>query len=68
MKKRYLVLAALLIAALAAAGWLFLRPAARTPHGQTPLVFLTAENFLQVRATFNEAPDSVRIVLLLSPT
>ena len=31
MKKRYLVLAALLIAALAAAGWLFLRPAARTP-------------------------------------
>lgn len=38
------------------------------PAGQPPLTRLTAANFDQLRDAFNASRDSVRIVVLLSPT
>lgn len=55
---------ALLLLVGAASQW---RPA-NTPTGQPPLLELTDTNFAQLRTTFNQDTDRVRVVLLLSPT
>jgi hypothetical protein len=39
-----------------------------TPRGQPALVSLTQRNFSTFIAEFNQAADSPRLVLLLSPT
>ena len=38
------------------------------PVGQRPLVRLNASNFDSLKKSFNESADSVRIVVMLSPT
>ncbi|HWG21437.1 MAG TPA: hypothetical protein VG225_12975 [Terracidiphilus sp.] len=49
---------------------LFWTVAARhqTPAGQPPLADLTHQSLSQLRQEFNAAPDSERVLLLLSPT
>jgi hypothetical protein len=39
-----------------------------TPLAQPPLTILTAGNFDGFEKAFNDAPESARLVLLLSPT
>jgi len=66
MKFKYIVGA---IAAVSIAGGLFyFYGGSQTPSGQPPLDRLTAENVAEVKNQFNAAKDSVRVLLLLSPT
>jgi hypothetical protein len=38
------------------------------PAGQHPLVHLNDSNFDSLKKSFNESADSVRVMLMLSPT
>ena len=67
MKRSLQIAGAGAIAVLVAIGWYLWGPA-KTPDGQPPLVALTPENFDEFQTQFNEASDSARVVLLLSPT
>jgi hypothetical protein len=52
---------------LAILGWYYFG-GHTTPKGQPSLVTLNTQTFTSFRATFNEAADRVRVVVLLSPT
>jgi hypothetical protein len=67
MKIRFGVVGVLVLAGLLALGRYYFG-GERVPDGQPPLVSLSATNFDQLRAAFNEASGEVRIVLLFSPT
>ena len=66
MKLRYIVVA--LVVALVAGGLFYFYGGSQAPAGQAPLTSLTAENVAEVKNQFNAAKDSVRVLLLLSPT
>jgi hypothetical protein len=53
--------------ALALIAWHVWGPS-HTPLAQPPLAILTTGNFERFEKAFNEAPESARLVLLLSPT
>lgn len=65
--KRRIVIPVAGVAVLLLLVWSARRPG-RAPAAQSPPLTLTAENFPQFQQAFNAAPDSVRVVLLLSPT
>jgi hypothetical protein len=66
VRRQHVALAALVAVALLA-GWEEFRPRERvTPAGQLPLVELRSAE--PVQRAFNSAPDSVRVIVLLSPT
>jgi hypothetical protein len=67
MRKRLAILGVVTILGLLALTWHFYG-GARVPRGQNSLVFVTADNFDQLRAAFNASSSDVRIVLLLSPS
>lgn len=67
MKRSYKVTGVGLLALIAAIGY-YLYAGSAVPGGQQPLTRLHTLNFGELRSTFNEAKDSVRIVMLLSPT
>lgn len=46
----------------------YLWGASRTPPGQSPLVSLNQTNVAGFEQSFNAAADSIRLVVLLSPT
>ncbi len=66
MNKRVVILAA--IAALLLFAGLYLWGPSKTPPTQKPLLTLSTANFSEFEATFDEAADAPRMVLLLSPT
>jgi len=66
MKKEGVVFAAL-AALLLSAAWYLWGPS-KTPPAQKPLLILSTENFSQFESAFDQASDSARLVLLLSPT
>jgi len=66
MKKEGVVFAAL-AALLLSAAWYFWGPS-KTPPAQKPLLILSTANFSEFESAFDEASDSARLVLLLSPT
>jgi hypothetical protein len=66
LSRQHVVLA-LLVAVSVLAGWEEFRPQQRVvPAGQPALVELQSAE--PVRRAFNSAPDSVRVIVLLSPT
>lgn len=65
MKKEAVILAAL--AVLLFSAWYLWGPS-KTPPTQKPLLMLSTANFSEFESTFDEASDSPRLVLLLSPT
>lgn len=65
--KRKLSLGAAAGVALALIAWYVWGPS-HTPRAQPPLTILNAGNFEQFEKAFNEAPESARLILLLSPT
>jgi hypothetical protein len=67
MTRRSLLLMALMVALLAAIAYDRLTPGP-TPEGQPPLVTIDPAALEQLRADFNAAAESVRIIVLLSPT
>lgn len=66
MKKGAVVLAAI-AALLFSAAWYFWGPS-KTPPTQKPLSILSPTTFSQFESAFDDAADSPRLVLLLSPT
>ncbi len=67
MKRSYKVIGLCLLAIIAGIGC-YLYAGSAVPGGQQPLTRLDTSNFSDLRSAFNEAKDSVRIVILLSPT
>jgi len=63
-KRVFAIVAALVLAAIG----LYLYAGHETPAGQPPLTALTAQNFAAIGDAFNADKDSVRVLLLLSPT
>ena len=69
MKRRHIVLSV-----LAAAGFLilyifyYLYGGSATPNGQQPLVRLNSSNLSSLKDAFNESANSVRALVMLSPT
>ena len=67
MAKRKYMLCFVAVAFALLLGWHFLW-SARTPDGQPPLTYLTANNIDQFKHQFDGAAERARLVLLLSPT
>lgn len=69
MKRRHIVLSV-----LAAAGFLilytfyYLYGGSATPNGQQPLVSLNGSNLSSLKDAFNGSANSVRVLVMLSPT
>jgi len=69
MKRKPVIYGSLAIAiavALFVVYYLYLGSAA--PAGQQPLVRLNASNFEALKNSFNESADSIRVIVMLSPT
>jgi hypothetical protein len=67
MKMKKEVVVFVLLAALLFFTWYLWGPS-KTPPTQRPLLILSTANFSQFESAFDEASDSPRLVLLLSPT
>lgn len=65
-KRRLVIL--VLLAALLLFAVAYLSGPSKTPPAQKPLSTLSAANFSEFEAAFDEAADTPRLVLLLSPT
>jgi len=46
----------------------YLYGGSRVPHGQQPLVRLNGSNLSSLKDSFNESANSVRALVMLSPT
>ncbi|HJP93876.1 MAG TPA: hypothetical protein VJ875_18100 [Pyrinomonadaceae bacterium] len=69
MKARRIIYIALVAAlALVLFAVLYLYVGGSVPAGQQPLVHLNPSNFDSLKKSFNESADSVRVMVMLSPT
>jgi len=69
MKHRYVVYTLVAVAGailLFAVYYFYL--GSTVPAGQQPIVHLTDSNFDSLKKSFNESADSVRVMVMLSPT
>ena len=69
MKRKRIILGLLVLviaAALLTAYYFYL--GSTVPHGQQPLVRLNGSNVGALKNAFNESSDSVRVIVMLSPT
>ena len=69
MKRQRIILilvAVVVAAALLAVYYFYL--GSTVPNGQQPLVRLNSSNVGSLKNTFNEVSDSVRVIVMLSPT
>jgi hypothetical protein len=67
MKRKSIVLSALAVALIALLYWVY-GGGSEAPPGQPALVNLHADNFAALKTQFNDSRESVRVILLLSPT
>jgi hypothetical protein len=67
MKKALVILAVVVALVVGLASWMALQPRG-TPTGQPPLESLNPQNFADFVRAFNSSAQSVRLLLLLSPT
>jgi hypothetical protein len=69
MKRKHIILgfSVLLIAAASLAVYYFYL-GSTVPNGQQPLVRLNSSNVGTLKNAFNESSDSLRVILMLSPT
>jgi hypothetical protein len=65
MKRRSVVILLAVIAVLAA---IYFSLGSQTPVGQPALLRINSGNFNELRAAFNRALGSPRVIVLLSPT
>ncbi len=56
------------IAGLFSCGGVYFWGPSKTPPAQKPLLTLSTTNFSEFEASFDQAADGSRLVLLLSPT
>jgi hypothetical protein len=66
LKRSSIVILVVIIAAAVLGQWQF--GTHHAPGGQPPLVRLDAGAFETLRTDFNAAQDSIRLIVLLSPT
>lgn len=66
MAKRIGILMAIVLAVLGL--WYVYSYGTVTPKGQPALTVLSADNFTTLQKQFNDSRDSVRVIVLLSPT
>jgi len=64
-RKKVIILA---LAVLVGAFLLYLYGGSATPQGQQPLLRLNAANVASLRDAFNASANSVRVLVLVSPT
>jgi hypothetical protein len=67
MKRKILILGFALVA-VAFVMFYYLRSEGSAPKGQQPLVRLDSSNVVDLKEAFNGAANSVRVVVMLSPT
>ena len=69
MKRKYLLYGlATLVLAIVLFVVYYLYLGSRVPAGQQPLVRLDSSNVESLKKSFNESADSVRVMVMLSPT
>jgi len=69
MRRKYVIYALVVVAGailLFAVYYLYL--GSTVPAGQQPIVHLKDSNFDSLKESFNESADSVRVMVMLSPT
>ena len=69
MRRKYVIYALMVVAGailLFAVYYFYL--GSTVPAGQQPIVHLTDSNFDSLKKSFNESADSVRVMVMLSPT
>lgn len=69
MRRKYVIYGLVAVAGailLFAVYYLYL--GSTVPAGQQPIVHLTDSNFDSLKKSFNESADSVRVMVMLSPT
>ena len=66
-KRIILISVAVVIAAVLLAVYYFYL-GSTVPNGQQPLVRLNSSNIGSLKNAFNESADSVRVIMMLSPT
>jgi len=67
MKRRLIIILAILIVGLGALAY-YLYGGNTVPAGQQPLVRLSETNLSSLRDSFNASANSVRVIVMLSPT
>ena len=67
MKRRLIIILAILGIGLGLLAY-YLYGGSTVPNGQQPLVRLTDSNFSSLKDSFNSSANSVRVIVMLSPT
>ena len=67
MKRKGIIIGAVLAVILFALIY-YLYVGSTVPNGQQPLVYLTSTNVTSVKDAFNSSANSVRVIVMLSPT
>ncbi|HSS21222.1 MAG TPA: hypothetical protein VLL54_14205 [Pyrinomonadaceae bacterium] len=67
MKRRLLIILAIVVIGLGLVGY-YLYGGSTVPNGQAPLVRLNDTNFSSLKDSFNGSANSVRVIVMLSPT
>jgi hypothetical protein len=68
MNRKHVIMAAALIAVATFGALYNTTHRSIAPRGQSPLVSLVDSNLDSFKASFNQSSDSIRVLLLLSPT
>jgi hypothetical protein len=67
VKRRLIIILAIVAIGLGLLAY-YLYGGSTVPNGQQPLVRLTDPNFSALKDSFNSSADSVRVIVMLSPT
>ena len=67
VKRRLIIVLAIVVIGLGLVGY-YLYGGSTVPNGQPPLVRLTDSNFSSLKDSFNSSANSVRVIVMLSPT
>ncbi len=68
MKRRSFIIVAAVVAVCLCLLFYHLYGGSTTPPGQQPLVRLNSANLAALKEAFNESANSVRVLVMLSPT
>jgi hypothetical protein len=66
-RRLLLIILAIVVIGLGLVGY-YLYSGSTVPNGQPPLVRLTDSNFSSLKDPFNNSANSVRVIVMLSPT
>lgn len=68
MKRKGLIIGGVLVAAIVVLAFYYFYWGSTVPQGQQPLVSLNISNLSSLKDAFNGSANSVRLVVMLSPT